>query len=139
MGVVNFGAVILSRALADREHRGRLYAGSPRGRFAVAEFVKADNVAQAFAIRCVTNWIAERPPGAFLNRVQHVRFEKVIVRGSFEWNAIECAGGGTFDVGFGEINVEGKCLTACDFDKGSHINYMAVVQGVPGGFDRLIV
>jgi len=29
MGVVNFGAVILSRALADREHRGRLYAGSP--------------------------------------------------------------------------------------------------------------
>jgi len=29
---VNFGAVILSRALADREHRGRLYAGSPRRR-----------------------------------------------------------------------------------------------------------
>lgn len=119
---------------------GPLVAGPVlRGRFGVAEFIKADNVAQAFAIRCLTNWHKERPPGAFVNRVQHVRFEKVIVRGSFEWNAVECAGGGTIDIGFGEIDVEGKTLTACDFDKGVQQCFAdLVVLRNSGKPDRLV-
>lgn len=119
---------------------GPLVAGPIlRGRFGVVEFIKADNVAQAFAIRCLTNWDKKRPPSAFVNRVQHVRFEKVIVRGSFEWNAVECAGGGTVDIGFGEIDVEGKTLTACDFDKGVQDCFAdLVVLRNSGKPDRLV-
>src|SRR5207237_5540005 len=54
IGVVNFGAVILPRAPPDREHRGRLYAGSPRrvalgvaNRVAVSALIPAGNLASA--------------------------------------------------------------------------------------------
>jgi hypothetical protein len=119
---------------------GPLVAGPIcKGRFGVAEFIKADDVAQAFAIRCLTNWCKKRDPADFINRVQHVRFEKVIVRGSFQWNATECAGGGTVDVGFGEIDVEGKTLTACDFDKGVQECFAdLVVLRNSGKPDRLV-
>jgi hypothetical protein len=88
------------------------------GSFGRVEHIRGATTKRSFAIRCASNFDENRAFDAYANTCSDIRFERIDVRGSYEWNMVEALGTGTRAIDFGKVRAEGKTLTAVDFDKG---------------------
>lgn len=77
-----------------------------------------------FAIRIVSDWEKRRPQVDFVNHVERIWIKDCSFGasggGTYQWNFIEFAGGGTRDFWVTNCFLQGKTLTLLDADKGCY-------------------
>lgn len=89
-------------------------------------FIQAAGALVAFAVRCVSDWDAERAKTAFTNHTERIRFYDCEFGASgsgpepFPFNVTEFAGGGTRDFWLENCTYQGKTVHCMDADKGCY-------------------